>query len=233
MDRDTNGINRRTLIAGAGASGFLALFPAIAHAQGVGGLGLSSILGKATDSALDKLAKPGTFYGDEDIRIGLPIVGKRGGGLLGGLLNAGNRLGLLDGLTRNINDAAGVAAGEAKPIFREAIDDLSFDDAPGIIRESDGGTQYLRQSSNDRLHSRLEPLVDGALEKAGVYEQFDGLAEQHSFIRAAGLNREKINRSVTDQGLDGIFSYVGTEERAFRKNPLGNIGGALGNILKN
>ena len=40
--------------------------------------------------------------------------------------------------------------------------------------------------------------------------QFDGLAEQHSFIRQAGLNRESINRSVTDQGLDGIFSYIGS-----------------------
>jgi len=149
MDRDTYRINRRTLIAGAGATGLLALFPALfptaAHAQG---FGLSSILGKATDSALDKLAKPGTFYDDKDIRIGLPILGKSGGGLLGGLLNAGNRLGLLNGLTRNINDAAGVAAGEAKPIFRDAIDNLSFSDAPEIVRESDGGTQYLRQSSN-------------------------------------------------------------------------------------
>ncbi|MEM8724970.1 MAG: DUF4197 domain-containing protein [Pseudomonadota bacterium] len=228
MNRDTYRINRRTLIAGASATGLLALFPTGAHAQG---LGLSSILGKATDNALDKLAKPGAFYDDKDIRIGLPIVGKSGGGLLGGLLNAGSRLGILDGLTRNINDAAGVAAGEAKPIFRDAIDNLSFSDAPGIIREDDGGTQYLRQSSNDALHTKLEPLVDSALEKIGVYEQFDGLAEKHSFIRAAGLNRESINRSVTDQGLDGIFSYVGNEERAFRKNPLKNLGGALGDIL--
>ncbi len=231
MNRDTYRINRRTLIAGASATGLFALLPSAANAQGLGKLGLSSILGKATDSALDKLAKPGAFYDDKDVRIGLPIVGKSRGGLLGGLLNAGNRLGILDGLTRNINDAAGVAAGEAKPIFRDAIDNLSFSDAPGMIREDDGGTQYLRQSSNDALHTKLEPLVDSALEKVGVYEQFDGLAEKHSFIRAAGLNRESINRSVTDQGLDGIFSYVGSEERTFRKNPLKNLGGALGDIL--
>jgi len=130
---------------------------------------------------------------------------------------------VLDGLTREINDAAGVAAGEAKPIFRNAIDDLSFSDAPGIIRESDGGTQYLRSSANDRLHSRLTPLVDSALENVGVYKTFEGLADKHSFIRSAGLNRESINRSVTDQGLDGIFSYIGAEERGFRKNPLGGI----------
>ena len=228
----SQGFERRAFLGGAAAMGTLALFPSAVHAQGLGrSLGLSSILGRATDSALDKLAQPGAFYDDEDIRIGLPIVGNlggRSGGLFGSLLSAGNRLGVLGGITRTINDAAGVAAGEAKPIFRDAIDDLSFSDAPGIIRESDGGTQFLRRSSNDRLHSRLEPLVDSALEKAGVYGQFDKLAEDHSFIRDAGLNRESINRSVTDQGLDGIFSYIGAEEREFRSNPLGGLGDLLG-----
>lgn len=231
--------NRRGFIFGAGALGAATLISSPLHAQslgdllgrgGGGGLGLSSLLGKATDSALDKLAVPGAFYGDEDVRIGLPGLGNLGGGggggLFGSILGGASRLGILDGITREINDAAGVAAGEAKPIFREAIDGLSFGDAPGIIRENDGGTQYLRSSSNDRLHSRLEPLVDSALDRAGVYKTFDGLADKHSFIRRVGLNRESINRSVTDQGLDGIFSYIGTEERAFRKNPLG---GLLGN----
>lgn len=233
--------NRRRMMAGMGVMSFAILLPAGANAQGLGGLklggkgaasGLSVILGKATDSALNKLAQPGAFYGDEDIRIGLPIIGGgggRGGGLLGSVLGAGSKLGLLDGLTRGINDATGVAAGEAKPIFRDAIDDLSFNDAPGIIRQDDGGTQYLRSSANDRLHSRLEPLVDSALEQAGIYREFEKLTQRHSFIRDAGLNRESINRSVTDQGLDGIFTYVGREEQGFRKNPLGGLGKLLGN----
>ncbi|MEM1052164.1 MAG: DUF4197 domain-containing protein [Pseudomonadota bacterium] len=231
----TASINRRGFMGVAGACGAAAFLAAPLHAQGLGdllggsGLNLSSILGKATDNALDKLAQPGAFYGDEDVRIGLPLIGNLGGsagGLLGSILGGASRLGILDGITRNINDAAGVAAGEAKPIFRDAIDGLSFTDAPGIIRESDGGTQYLRRSANDRLHARLEPLVDGALERAGVYKTFDGLAEDHSFIRDAGLDRGRINRSVTDQGLDGIFSYIGAEERDFRKNPLGGLLGS-------
>ncbi|MBV7265944.1 DUF4197 domain-containing protein [Erythrobacter ani] len=223
-------IGRRALIAGAAATSLLAAMPSRASAQG--GLGLFSILGQATDSALDKLAQPGAFYNDEAIRIALPIIGdmgSRAGGLLGSILGGGNRLGILGDVTRSINDAAGIAAGEAKPIFRDAIDDLSFSDAPGIIRQDDGGTQYLRQSSNDRLHARLEPLVDGALQELGVYSAFDGLAGEHSFIRDAGLNRQSINRSVTDQGLDGIFAYIGSEERGFRQNPLRGLGSLLGN----
>nr|WP_298925327.1 DUF4197 domain-containing protein [uncultured Erythrobacter sp.] len=228
--------NRRTVLTGAATLGIAGLLPSQASAQGLAkAIGLSSILGKATDGALDKLAQPNAFYDDEEIRIGLPIMGNlggRSGGLFGRLMNAGDRLGILSGVTRTINDAAGLAAGEAKPIFRDAINELSFDDAPGIINEADGGTQYLRASSNDRLHSRFEPLVDAALNKLGVYQSFDGLAEKHRFIRDAGLNRESINRSVTNQGLDGIFSYVGKEEREFRKNPVRGLGDALGGLLK-
>jgi hypothetical protein len=33
------------------------------------------------------------------------------------VLGAGDRLGLTDGITRKLNDAAGLAAKEAKPIF--------------------------------------------------------------------------------------------------------------------
>jgi hypothetical protein len=209
----------------------MALMPAAARAQfGSGGLNLSSILGRATDSALDRLAQPGAFHADEEVRIGLPIPGGSGG-MLGSILGGASRLGLLDGITRQINDAAGIAAGEAKPIFREAIDGLSFSDAPDIIRENDGGTRYLRRSSGDALHAKLSPLVDGALERLGVYSGFEGLARKHSFIRRSGLDRESINRSVTDQGLDGIFTYIGREEIAFRQNPLDGIGKSLGKIL--
>ena len=95
-------LNRRTLITGVAATSGLALIPSAARAQfGSGGLGLSSILGKATDSALDKLAQPGAFYNDEEVRIGLPIVGKSSGGLLGSMLGGASRLGILDGITRS------------------------------------------------------------------------------------------------------------------------------------
>jgi hypothetical protein len=221
-------MHRRSVLAGIGASAVLLPFSSPLHAQG---LGLGQILGKASDGALDKLAKPGAYYNDKDIRIGLPIVGNGGGGLFGSILSGAQKLGVLDGVTRKMNDAAGAAAGEAKPIFREAINGLSFNDVPGLVKQSDGGTRYLRTSSNDALHGKLSPLVDSALGDLGVYNQFDKLASKHSFIRAAGLNRERINTSVTDQGLDGIFSYMGREEKAFRKNPLGDVG-KVGKVLK-
>lgn len=239
-------LHRRAVLTGMGLSSAALLIPATAQAQslgdifggakksGTGGLGLSSILGQATDSALDDLAKPDAYFNDEDIRIGLPIVGSLGGakkgGLLGAILGAGTKMaGLpgLDDIVRRINDAAGIAAGQAKPIFRDAIDGLSFTDAPGIIKQNDGGTQYLRQSSNDSLHAKLMPLIDTALGDLGIHSQIEELGAQSSLVKQAGLDRDGVNKTVTDQGLDGIFKYVGKEEIAFRKNPLKGLGGIL------
>jgi hypothetical protein len=74
-------LNRRLLLSSLAAGGALVALPGIARAQGIAGLGPGSIPGRATDSALDKLARPGTFYDDEDIRIGLPVIGNLGGAL--------------------------------------------------------------------------------------------------------------------------------------------------------
>lgn len=240
MTQSNHNLGRRNFIAGAvalgAASGASLVFPVSAQAQGLGNiLGLDGILGRATDSALDKLAQPNAFYDDEDIRIGLPMIGSGSsssrGGLLGRVLGGARDLGVLDGLIRTLNDAAGVAAGEAKPIFRDAIGNLSFNDVPGIVREDTGGTQYLRRSSNDQLHARLSPLVDGALSNLGAYSQLDRLSGQNSWLRAIGISREGLNETVTDQGLDGIFSYIGSEERTLRANPLGPAGNVLEGVL--
>jgi len=228
--------DRRELIAGICASACLALFAEQAGAAtGLGGA-FSDILGRATDSSLDRLAQPGAFYNDPAVRIGLPMLGGQAGGLgnvLGRALDAGQRLGLTDNLIRKLNDAAGIAAREAKPVFRNSISRLTLADVPDIARQNDGASQYLRRSAGDELHGKLRPLVDAGLAQVGAYRQLDAVAKQSSLIRAAGLSRDGLGRTVTEQALNGIFRYIGGEEARLRANPLGTAGGVLKGILGN
>ncbi|MDG2002544.1 MAG: DUF4197 domain-containing protein [Novosphingobium sp.] len=231
--QQTNHFHRRMVLAGLAATAATLPFAGSAHAKVPG---LSSILGRASDSALDRLALPGAFYNDEDIRIGLPLIGKIGGkrgGLFGSLFGGARKLNLLDGLTRKLNDAAGVAAGVAKPVFHTAIDDLSFNDVPGIVSNNDGATQYLHQSANDELHGKLRPLVDEGLGDAGAYRELDGLNSKHSYLGLAGIDRNGLGNSVTKQALNGIFKYIGSEEAKLRANPLGKAGGLFKGLIGN
>jgi len=227
--------DRRLVLHGLGAAAASLLVAGPARARG---LGLGSLLGRASDSALDRLAQPNAFYNDQSIRIGLPLIGGLGGlggggGLLSGVLGAGSRFGLLDGLTRRLNDAAGAAAGAAKPIFRAAIDNLSLTDVPGIVSRNKGATQYLRESAGDELELKLRPLVDTGLEDAGAYSELDKLNAKHSYLGLAGINRDGLGSHVTKKALGGIFQYIGNEEAKLRADPLGKAGGLLKGVLGN
>lgn len=219
--------SRRMFVIGLAAAGLVPL-PARANVLGVSGL--KDLLGSASDRALDALAQPGAFYNDPAIRIGLPLLGgsARSKGALGTLLGAGDQLGLTDGLTRKLNDAAGVAARQAKPLFRSAITGLSLTDVPGIATQSDGATQYLRRSAGPSLTSNLRPLVEAALGEVGAFTSFETLASRSKLVGAAGLTRRHLGQSVTDQAVSGIFRYVGQEEGRLRADP----GKAAGSLLK-
>ncbi len=223
---------RRAFLVGMGATALA--WPLAAHAQALGlGSGLSGILGKASDSSLDKLSAPGAFFSDPAVRIMLPLLGGGGGGAFGKLLGGAGKLGITDGITRKLNDAAGLAAKEAKPVFRASIDRLTLNDVPGIISQKDGATQYLRSSAGDELRLKFRPLIDVALGKVGAFTALDKLGRTSSLISAAGISRDKLGNSVTDQALKGIFSYIGAEEGKLRGDPLGKAGGLLKGVLGN
>lgn len=205
---------------------------------GVGGP-VTKLLGGASDKALDKLAVPGAFYADTAIRILLPGAG---GKALSSVFSAADKLGVTSGITRSMNDAAGLAAGEAKPVFRAAIDGLKLQDVPGIATQRDGATQYLQRTSGEVLRGKMRPLFEGALNKLGVFKQIDrlpklgggalgqlgGLGKPGGFT----LNRDTLIDSVTDQAMKGIYSYMAKEEAGLRANPLGAAKDVLGGILK-
>ena len=224
-------IGRRAMLAGLGAA--VVGLAAPARAVGLGG-SLTDLLGRASDSSLDKLGQPGAFYADPAVRIALPLIGRATGGLgntVLGLLDKGQQLGLTDNLVRRLNDAAGYAAKEAKPIFRSAISRLSLADVPDIATRRDGASQYLRTSAGPDLALKLRPLVDKGLASVGALRELDRLSARSSLLRGAGLTRDRVGASVTEQALNGIFSYIGAEEGRLRDNPAGALGGLLKGLL--
>jgi len=79
----------------------------------------------------------------------------------------------------------------------------------------------------------MRPLINAALGKVGAFNQLDSLSRRSSLISAAGITRDKLGNSVTDQALNGIFKYIGGEEGRLRANPAGTAGSLLKGILGN
>ena len=207
---------RRAALGGMMATGGLVLIPAQAAAGLLDGLGLTKLLGNASDSALTKLALPDGFYRDTAIRILLPGTG---GKLARKLMKGGDKLGLTTKLTKSLNDAASLAAGEAKPVFRSAISGLKITDVPGIVADKTGGTNYLERTAGVELGTKVRPFIASALTKVGAFDQLAKLGNAGSLLGALGLSNDKLTDSVTQQAMKGIFNYMGSEEAALRGNP--------------
>lgn len=206
------------------AIGLIVALPGVvaspASAELLGGQ-VSNILGRASDSALDKLSQPGAFYKDEAVRILLPGPLKKASKIM----KYTDKAGLTDGLVQKLNDAAGLAAKEAKPVFRSAISQITLKDAIGIVGKNDGATRYLRESSGGVLQEKMRPLILAALGKVGAFRQLDKLGKSSSLLGQVGISRDSLTDSVTEQALNGVFSYMGAEEGRLRANPLGALKG--------
>ena len=200
-----------------------------AHAGVLDATGAKKLLGNASDRALDKLSTPGTFYADTAVRILLP--GAKGK-LASKLLRTGDKLGVTSKLTKSLNDAAGFAAAEAKPVFRSAVDGLKLTDVPDLALKNDGATQYLKKSADADLRVKVRPLILSALDKVGAFGQLEKLGRTSSLLGLAGLNRDGLTDSVTDQAMKGIYSYMAKEEAGLRGNALGIGKSILDGIIK-
>lgn len=220
---------RRYLLEGAAALFASTLIAAPLMAGPLDASPVRKLLAGASDSVLDKLAKPDAFYADTAIRILLP--GTKGK-LASKLMGFGDKLGVTTKLTKSLNDAAGLAAKEAKPIFRSAVDGLSLSDIPNLALKGDGATQYLKSSAGPALRGKIRPLVSAALGKVGAFNQLSKLGNASSLLGAVGVSPDGLTDSVTEQTMNGIFSYMGKEEAALRSNPIGLGKSILDGLIK-
>lgn len=190
--------------------------PGVTRAEGIGGL--KEALTNGAVAAILRVGKLDGYWGDDKIRIPLP-------GALGTVqksLALVGASGPLDDLQLRINHAAETAAPKARSIFTDAIQSMTVNDVAGVLRGGDtAGTEYLRGATGDSLSDLFHPPVRSALQSAGAITAFKKAIGQYG---ANGIVGDAPENSLTDfavtKGLDGIFYYVGEEERAIRSNPV-------------
>lgn len=205
---------------------------------------IKGMLMQASDKALDRLARPGAFSTDDAIRIILPGQPDEVSALMG----MADKAGMTARLQLAINDAAGMAAGQAKPIFRRAIQRMTLRDTIRILSKDHGATNYLAKTSGDELYAMLRPIIANALDRTGAYK-LAKLKASGALARlahpqgpatqtmsppssdgdddpmwdpegaAAPISREDLADDVTNQAMRGIFKYIAHQEEKIRRDP--------------
>ncbi len=120
-------------------------------------------------------------------------------------------------LLEKLNRAAEDAATSAKPIFVNAITDMSFDDALHILMgNQDAATQYLRQKTYDPLYTEFHPVIVNSLNKFNAIEYWADAVNAYNKIPLVEKVNPSLDQYVTEKALDGLFSMVAKKELEIR-----------------
>jgi hypothetical protein len=180
--------------------------------------GLRAALSKGVDDAITRLGSPDGFLRNPKYAIPLPPALAKAERALSLLGMSGDA----DALKTAMNHAAESAVAEAKPIFKQALQHMTVSDAKSIlVGGDDAATQYYRQATSSQLATKFKPIVARATAKVklgALYDQYAGRASQLGLLSAQDAN---LNDYVTSRALEGLFGALAEEERAIRKDPLG------------
>jgi len=147
-------------------------------------------------------------------------------------------------LILGINRAAESAANHAKPIFLEAILNITISDAYNILfgDVDTAATAYLGKNTRITLFEEYEPKIDLALNSVtvgntsvvGLYENYVNqyntlLNKKIGFVTIGELSSvspiitQDLSAYATNRGLDGLFKKVSDQEQKIRNNPFNRV----------
>ena len=190
--------------------------------------GLRAAISQGIDKAIGTLGAPNGFLGNPKYTIPLPSALEKADRALRMIGMSGDA----DELKAAMNHAAEMAVADAKPVFKQAAQRMTVADAKGILTGGEtAATQYFRQATSAQLTTRFKPIVERATAKLklrGLYDQYAGKAAQVGLVSAQDAN---LNDYVTAKALDGLFQAIGEEERAIRKDPMGQASSLIKKVF--
>ena len=173
--------------------------------------GLKEALRVGTERTVHSASARDGFNGNSLIRIPLPdALDTAAKGLR--LAGFGSHV---DELELSMNRAAERAAGEAAPVFWNAITSMSFSDARSILSGGErAATDYFERTTRETLAGRFSPIVDRSMREVGLVRTYDDFVDRLPFRPTFSLQEY-----VTDRSLDGLFTLLAGEEKRIREDP--------------
>lgn len=120
-------------------------------------------------------------------------------------------------ILEKLNRAAEDAATSAKPIFVNAIKQMTFDDAVNILMGPDNAaTQYLDLRTHDPLYNEFHPVVVTSLNKFNAIAYWADAVNAYNKIPLVEKVNPSLDQYVTEAALDGLFGMVAKKELQIR-----------------
>lgn len=182
------------------------------------GKGIKEALSQGVANAVLNLNKTDGFFGNAFYKLLLPPDAKK-------IENTLRSVGLgaeVDKAILAINRGAEDAVGYAKPIFTDAIKEMTLTDALNIIRGSkDAATNYFKEKTREKLIVAFTPSVKSSLDKVEATRYYADIVNTYN---SSPTTFKKINPDlpsyVVGKAVDALFDQIAKEELNIRENPI-------------
>jgi len=140
----------------------------------------------------------------------------------------------VDQLETAMNRGAEKAVASGAPVFKNAINAMSVDDALGIIQGGDtAATQYFRGETENSLRQRFQPIVEDNLRKTGFYDQYQTLLGAYDKLPLTNKPNLDLESYVIDNSMDALYTRIGQQETLIRQNPMQQGSALIGAVFGN
>ena len=189
---------------------------------------LRQALSQGASAAVASLGKQDGFLGNPKVKIPLPENLQKAEKLM-------RKLGMgkyADELITTMNRAAEAAVPEAKELLLNAVKQMTLQDAKAILTGGDDSvTQYFQRTTSTPLTEKFLPIVKQATERVDLAKKYNRYAKQGAKLGLLDKEDASLEHYVTQKALDGLFLMIAEEERAIRKNPLGQASSLLQKVF--
>jgi hypothetical protein len=181
------------------------------------GQGLKEALTNGISKGADRVSQTDGYFKNPEIKIPFPPDVKKVEDKLR-QIGLGNDV---DRFIMTLNRGAEEAAKEAKPIFVDAIRQMTIEDAWGILKgEDNAATNYLQRSTSTQLKAKFKPVIQNALDKVGAARYYTDLVNTYNKIPFIEKVNPDLNEYATDLAMKGLFMQIAKEEKNIRQDPL-------------
>jgi len=193
--------------------------------------GIREALGQGTVKGINFLNKTDGFFGNEAYKLLLPPDAQKIENTLR-TIGMGN---MVDKAILQINRSAEDAVGYAKPIFVDAIKEMTIMEAINIIRgPNNAATNYFKQKTNDKLIVAFTPSVKNSLDKLNATKYYSDVVSAYNRLPTTF---NKINPDlpsyVVGKAVDALFDQIAKEEANIRENPVARTTEILKKVFGN
>lgn len=198
----------------------------LTNKEASGGLKEALIVG--AQNAVAKLGATDGFFGNPQVKIPLPETMQKAEKAMR-MFGMGKQA---DDLVLKMNRAAEEAVPEAKTLLIDSVKKMSVADAKSILTGGDdAATQYFKKTTSTAMGAKFLPIVKKATQNVQLAQQYNKFAEMGSQYGLVNKDQANLEQYVTNKALDGVYLMMAEEEKAIRKDPVGQASNLIKKVF--